>query len=285
MARALKILLVAWATVGCLEGRDLGPPTGTRIYDGGPAGRDGGVAVATDGGPGVDGGVVDAGSRDGGARDGGGGARDSGPRDGGPSGGGACPDYLAFDRVGREWTMRSTVAGEQTGVMTTTTQSLVLLADRGDHYEVVIESQIGQTTASSTIITDATYTYRCDAGGAWLEHLTQNSQGTAGDQPFSSTNTTTYSPALLVAPANVQVGASFSTVSSVRSMGLSNGTPYDSTTEITHGGTFETVGTVTVPAGTFSDTVRIRHAADRAADYARGVGFLTDGYTELRTYR
>lgn len=294
---ALILSLAALSILACdsrPRSRSVGTPPGTTPRDAGP------FVPGRDAGPAVDAGFVDAGFTDAGTprdagrntpRDGGDGMiRDAGTRDGGeaPSPG-ACPSYVGYDRVGKEWTIASNAAYEAMNEASwTSTSEILSIQDNGTHS--IVQARYVQTITAATYssTTNGTITYRCDSAGMSIveQSMLTNTVTSAGTT--TSDIDVTYAPPLLFVVPNPQVGRSFSASSMQTTSGVSAGQPFMNSSTIQHTTTFVTPRTITVPAGTFSNTVGLSvnwGTSQNTSWYEDNLGLIADDTSELRSYR
>jgi hypothetical protein len=284
------------ALLGCGSDRSRAP--GTPRSSSSDAGAGLSDAGRTDAGL-ADAGLADTGltDADSGATDPDGGApdaaRDAGDPDIGTLDGGAgrgpCPTHIGFDRVGRSWTSKSTAAYEaQNNAQWTMQSNLTSIQDRGGFYEVQLTFTQAITAADYSSSSDGTIVYRCDTDGLWIVEQNSNSQTLTQGMVISSTSNVVYSPPLHTHIHSPTPGQSFSGQSLQASSGVSNGTPYNSSSSISHTTTVDGRQSITTPAGTFANAIQMTTDWGQGGTsqyYAEGVGFVSGPTSELVSYR
>lgn len=205
---------------------------------------------------------------------------------------GHCATFTGYDRVGRKWRMQSDEAYEaQYDAVWWRESEIVALDTLTDH--VRVEVTFDQSIAGNipqgafTVLSNGTVFYRCDASGLSLLEERASATSDFAGTPSTITETRTYTPPRRVLPAQLQIGASWSSTSTLTHAGTEDGEPFSTTSLTTYTATVLGQSSVTTPAGTFPQTWQVQTdwgTEVATAQWAEDVGYVADTAGHLVSY-
>ena len=195
---------------------------------------------------------------------------------------GPCPPYSGLADVGSSWDQSTTDESEAATGYAYDIHREITDVEVGATTRVIMVTTTEATGDDYAATTVTTTTYNCDDEGAWLVEFDSQTVGTTGGTPFDVSSVTTYEPAWLAMPWDVEVGSEWSTASTVTTV-TEQGPVENAVSQ-----SYEVTGTdtVEVTAGTF-DVLVIDYTGGGSSgtfytnDEAGGITVAGDGYDLL----
>lgn len=202
-----------------------------------------------------------------------------------------CSILTGFDAVGRSWRSEATDSYEaRHGGTLAQASELLVFEEFEDHVGVEVKLRTSQSgtlpQGPFTRTTRSTLRYRCDGAGLALLEDHSSTELTLPDGTSTKHEHKSYSPALLVMPAELQRGPTWAGRSNVANIinidGEFTTESFEVVTEISTNGQVS----VTTPAGTFDAwaVTTTENGETSTTFWAEGVGRVADDAMELVAY-